>query len=71
MNVSTKFERKTRLRQGCVVLPSLFNVFKDKIMRKVTELSSGVTVGDTMLTDLDFADEVVLKADPWLVLVTQ
>ena len=62
------FEQKTGLRQGCVMSPSLFNIFMDKIMRMVTENSAGVTVGDTMVTDLDFADDVVLMADTWQVL---
>ena len=39
-----------------------------KIMRMVTETPSGVTVGDTMVPDLDFADDVVLMADTWQVL---
>ena len=37
-------------------------------MEMVTEISSGVTVGDKMVTDLDFADNLVLMADTWLVL---
>ena len=57
------FGQKTELRQGCVMSPSLFNIFMDKLMRMVTETSDGVTVGDTKVTDLDFADDVVLMAD--------
>ena len=41
------------LRKGCVFSSSLFNVYIDATMWKVTE----------RVTDLDFVDDVILLAD--------
>ena len=44
--------------------PSLFNVYKDVIMRKVMEgAAGGVLVHSERVVDLDFADDVALLAD--------
>ena len=65
------FPIRTGLRQGCVLSPSLFNVYMDAIMRKVTEdTAGGVMVGGERVVDLDFADDVALLADSWLVMVS-
>ena len=69
--MSRWFEQKTGLRQGCVMSPSLFNVFMHKIMRMVTEISSGVTEGDTIVTYLEFADDVGIMTVTWLVLAAR
>ena len=64
------FPIRTGLRQGCVLSPSLFNVYMDAMMRKVTEgAPGGVRVGQENVVDLDFADDVALLADTWMVLV--
>ena len=64
------FPIRTGLRQGCVMSPSLFNVYMDAMMRKVTEgTAGGVMVGRERVVDLDFADDVALLADSWLVMV--
>jgi hypothetical protein len=65
------FPVTTGLRQGCVMSPSLFNVYMDAMMRKVTDdgVDGGVRVGRERVMDLDFADDVALLADTWLVLV--
>ena len=64
------FPITTGLRQGCVMSPSLFNIYMDAMMRKVTEeAAGGVMVGDERVVDLDFADDVALLADSWLVMV--
>ena len=50
---------------------SLFNVYMDAMVRKVTEdASDGIKVGSERVVDLDFADDVPLLADLWLVMVT-
>ena len=60
---------RTGLRQGCVMSPSLFNIYMDAIMRKVTEDGAGgVMVGKERVVDLDFADDVALLADSWMVM---
>ena len=44
--------------------PSLFNVFIDAMIRKVTEeAAGGVMVGIERVLDLDFADDVALLGD--------
>ena len=48
--------------------PSMFNIIMDKIVRLVTEIFFDVKVGHIMVTDLDFAYDVMLMADTWLVL---
>ena len=64
------FPIRTGLRQGCVMSPSLFNIYMDAMMRKVTEgAAGGVMVGQERVVDLDFADDVALLADSWLVMV--
>ena len=64
------FPINTGLRQGCVMSPSLFNIYMDAMMRKVIDgAPGGVTVGNERVTDLDFADDVALMADTWMVLV--
>ena len=50
--------------------PSLFNLYKDAMMRKVIEdKAGGVMVGQERVVDVDFADDVVLLADSWQVVV--
>ena len=64
------FPITTGLRQGCVMSPALFNVYMDAIMRRVTEeAAGGIMVGGERVVDLDFADDVALLADSWLVMV--
>ena len=49
--------------------PSLFNMYMDAMMRKVTEDGAGgVIVGKERLVDLDFADDVALLADSWMLI---
>ena len=58
------FPIRTGLRQGCVMSPSLFILYMDDMMRKVTESAAvGITVGQETVIDLDFADDVELLAD--------
>ena len=65
------FPISTGLRQGCVMSPSLFNAYMDAMMRKVTEDGAGgIMVGSEKIVDLDFADDVALLADSWVVMVS-
>jgi hypothetical protein len=67
---SEYFEVGTGLRQGCVMSPTLFNIYMDRMMRKVVEgnAGGGLELGEERLTDLDFADDVALLADSWMAL---
>ena len=65
------FPIRSGLRQGCVMSPSLFNLYMDAMMRKVTEgEAGGVMVGSERVMDLDFADDVALLADTWVVMAS-
>ena len=64
------FPINTGLRQGCVMSPSLFNIYMDAMMGQVIGgTPGGVMVGSERVTDLDFADDVALMADTWMLLV--
>jgi len=59
-----------RVRQGCRIAPDLFLGPTDHMMeRTVHRGMTGVTLGDEIFTDLDFADDVALLAEMLEVLV--
>ena len=39
--VADDFQVKSRVRQGCVLSPLLFNCFMDRILREATEMMDG------------------------------
>ena len=58
------FPVDTGVRQGCVLAPTLFNAAVDRVMKRtMTHGSAGVSFGDEIFTDLDYADDVVLLAE--------
>ena len=49
------------LRQGCILSPSLFNVYSEDIMREALEgFEGGVSFGGQRITDLRYADDTTL-----------
>ena len=61
---SEKFPCSVGVRQGCVLSPSLFNVFLEEIVsRKVEELTGGVCVQGLLADNLRFADDIALITD--------
>ena len=51
----------TVVRQGCILSPFLFLIVMDFVMRKTTEGHDfGIVWGQKKLTDLDFADDLVI-----------
>ncbi|XP_070000705.1 uncharacterized protein [Penaeus vannamei] len=51
----------SRVRQGCVYAPTLFNTCMDWIMGSaISQSLCGVTLGNVKVTDLDFADDVAI-----------
>ena len=55
---------QTGVRQGCVLAPSLFSACVDWIIGQVVRRTScGVSFGDVRITDLDYADNVVILAE--------
>ena len=68
--ISSFFPVDSGVRQGCVLAPSLFNTCMDWVLGKVADQSRcGASVGNTKVTDLDFADDAVLLAESLEVLV--
>ena len=63
--VSDWFDIKTGVRQGCVLSTLLFLIVIDFVMRKATCKSKGIKVDASgrTLSDLDFADDVVLLGE--------
>ncbi len=59
--VSCFFPVNAGVRQGCVLAPSLFNTCMDWVLGRVMDRSRcGASVGNTTVTDLVFADDVVI-----------
>ena len=68
--VSSFFPVSTRVRQGCVLAPSLFNACMDWVLGRVVDQSHcGASVGNTKITDLVFADDAVIFAETLEILV--
>ena len=59
--ISDLFPVVTGIRQGCVLVPTLFNTWMDWILGKLSEKAScGASFGIVKISDLDFADDVVI-----------
>ena len=56
-----EFQVKKGVRQGCVLSPSLFNLYTEKIFRE-TEDMEGVIVGGHNINNLKYADDTSLLA---------
>src|SRR6218665_2766258 len=64
------FEIKSGVRQGCTIAPSLFLTPMDWILeRTVRKGLAGVTFGEEVFSDLDYADDVALLAEMLEVLI--
>ena len=62
--VSRFFRVKSGVRQGCVLAPTLFNTCIDWIMGEmVGKIDCGISFGEAMITDLDFAVVRVIFAE--------
>ena len=68
--LSNWFEIRSRVRQGCSIAPSLFLPPMDWVI-ECTEHKGflGVTLGDEVFTDLDFADDVALLSEMLEILI--
>ena len=60
MSESPKIKRG--VRQGCVLSPSLYNLYTEHIFRQIDELP-GVKIGERNINNLRYADDTVLLAE--------
>ena len=57
------FDVNCRHKQGCILSPILFNLFINDLPRDINDVGCGISVGDTSLSILLYADNIVLIAD--------
>uniref|UniRef100_H3ABK1 Reverse transcriptase domain-containing protein n=1 Tax=Latimeria chalumnae TaxID=7897 RepID=H3ABK1_LATCH len=56
---SERFYTRSGVRQGCVLAPALFCRAMDWILKRITA-NIGITISQTLFSDLDYADDVIL-----------
>src|SRR6218665_1835892 len=62
--LSNEFRVKKGARQGCVISPYLFNIMAEVVMREVMDgWEGGVHIGGRRLTNLRYANDIVLLAE--------
>ena len=59
--ITEEFQVKKGVRQGCVLSPSLFNLYTEKIFREIEDIK-GVNVGGHNINNLRYADDTSLLA---------
>ena len=59
--ITEEFQVKRGVRQGCVLSPSLFNLYTEKIFREIEDME-GVNVGGHNINNLRYADDTSLLA---------
>ena len=57
------FDVNCGLKQGCILSPMLFNLYINDLTRHINDVGSGTSVGNTSLSILLYADDIVLIAD--------
>ena len=61
--LSEWFRVKKGVRQGCVLSPYLFNILAEMVMRETLDgFQGGLQIGGRMITNLRFADDIILLA---------
>ena len=52
------------VRQGCLLSPTLFNIFLERIMCEALDDHEGsVSIGGRLITNFRFADDIVVNAE--------
>ena len=63
-NTGERFRTTVGIRQGCLLSPTLFNIFLDRIMSAALEEHDGkVSIGGRTITNLRFADDIDALAE--------
>ena len=59
------FKVEKGVRQGCLLLPCLFNLYSEHIMRNVglDELQAGIKIGRRNISNLRYVDDITLMAE--------
>ena len=58
------FRTRVGVRQGCLLSPTLFNIFPERIMCEVLDDHEGsVSIGGQLITNFRFADDIVVNAE--------
>ncbi|UYV69557.1 hypothetical protein LAZ67_6003964 [Cordylochernes scorpioides] len=61
--ISEEFKIGRGTRQGCILYPTLFNIYGEWIIRKATKgYGEGVLIGARLVSNLRYADDTVLLA---------
>ena len=62
--ISGFFPVDSGVRHGCILAPTLFSAYVNWVMHRVVDRSDcGAPLGEAMVTDLDFADDVVILVE--------
>ena len=63
-NIGEWFRTTVRVKQGCLLSPTLFNIFLEQIMSDAMEEHNGkVSIGGRNITNLCFADDIDALAE--------
>ena len=58
------FRLTVGVRQGCLLSPTIFNIFPERIMCEALDDHEGsVSIGGPLITNLHFADDIVVNAE--------
>ena len=59
------FQIGKRVRQGCILSPSLFNLYAEYIMRntRLDEAQAGIKIASRNINNLRYADDTILMAE--------